>query len=187
MWLRDWLPRELPGTRAIIYGYDTELEDSTSVQDIEELVRRFALLLETLAPSLSHDRPVILMGHSMGGILLKHALVKMDETGSETQKAILAQVKEVVFFGVPNRGMEISHLHAMVVGHPNEKLVQRLAPSSQYLKALDRYFYDVATKWRIRLISVYETSKSPTVKVLSTKTIRSLSSLTKEVTNIWSF
>jgi hypothetical protein len=37
MWLRDSLPNDLPKTRILIYGYDTQLENSTSFQSIDDL------------------------------------------------------------------------------------------------------------------------------------------------------
>ena len=175
MWLRDWLPTELRGARAIIYGYDSELGNSESFQDMGELVLRFIQLLEAIAPSFYSDpsvspqRVIVLFGHSMGGILLKHALIKMNHSGSPLQKVILGMIKEVVFFGVPNRGMQISHFRAMVEGNPNEKLVERLRENSPYLEEIDRLFFDVAMERRIRLISVFETLRSRSMRVRSSR------------------
>ena len=41
MWLRDSLPRDLPGTRVLIYGYDSELVGSKSFQGIEAIASGF--------------------------------------------------------------------------------------------------------------------------------------------------
>jgi alpha-beta hydrolase superfamily lysophospholipase len=165
MWLRDWLPTQLTGSRSIIYGYDSKLEGSESFQNMDEIVLRFIQLLETISPSFSRDRPIVLFAHSMGGIILKHALVKMQEKGSPTQKEILHQIRGVILFGVPNQGMEISHFLAMVDGRPNENLVRALRRDSPYLQELDHSFYNVATARRIRLISVYETRRSRRMQV----------------------
>lgn len=37
MWLRDSLPAKLPGTRILIYGYDTQLVGSRSFQTLQDL------------------------------------------------------------------------------------------------------------------------------------------------------
>lgn len=37
MWLRDSLPAKLPGTRILIYGYDTQLVGSRSFQILQDL------------------------------------------------------------------------------------------------------------------------------------------------------
>lgn len=41
MWLRDDLPRDLRGARALIYGYNTKIADSKSFQDLEALASTF--------------------------------------------------------------------------------------------------------------------------------------------------
>lgn len=37
MWLRDGLPKDLPNTRIFVYGYDTQLQGSSSVQSLTDL------------------------------------------------------------------------------------------------------------------------------------------------------
>lgn len=45
MWLRDSLPRDIPGLRVLIYGYSSELSGSTSFQDLEAISTGFRTLL----------------------------------------------------------------------------------------------------------------------------------------------
>lgn len=81
-------------------------------------------------------------------------------------------IRDMVFFGVPNRGMEISHLLPMIEGQPNESFVRVLERGSLDLELLDRCFSNIIMHWqsryrieRVRLISFYETSRSETVIV----------------------
>lgn len=41
MWLRDALPRDLHGARVLVYGYDTQIADSKSIQDLEAWASTF--------------------------------------------------------------------------------------------------------------------------------------------------
>lgn len=41
MWLRDFLPEDIPNIRVLLYGYDTTLLNSFSKQSIEDLGRGF--------------------------------------------------------------------------------------------------------------------------------------------------
>src|SRR5438270_12093845 len=68
------------------------------------------------------------------------------------------------FFGVPNKGMHLSHLLPMVDGQPNSHLIQLLSPESEYLYSLNQRFSNIATLYNIRLMSAYETKLSPTPK-----------------------
>jgi hypothetical protein len=41
IWLRDFLPEDIPNIRVLLYGYDTKLPGSQSKQSIEDLGRAF--------------------------------------------------------------------------------------------------------------------------------------------------
>jgi hypothetical protein len=163
IWLRDRLPKDMSSIRPIIYGYDTELVKSESIQTIEDLASSFIASLRSIGrPSLS-AKPLVILAHSLGGILLKSALTQM--AGSdEKDRAILGSIKLTFFFGVPSKGMHLSHLLPMVDGQPNSDLIQLLSPDSEYLSSLNRRFSNIATLHNIRLMSAYETKLSPTTK-----------------------
>lgn len=45
VWLRDYLPTDVPGIRVLLYGYDTDLLKSDSRKSIEEMGQ---MLLESV-------------------------------------------------------------------------------------------------------------------------------------------
>src|SRR5277367_3228294 len=85
--------------------------------------------------------------------------------GNTKQNYTLDTVRQVILFGVPNRGMKMSHLLPMVEGKPNAGLVEILSPKSTYLPKLDEQFNGIMLLRKVRLISVYETARTqvPTV------------------------
>ena len=164
VWLRDRLPKDMPGIRPIIYGYDTQLVQSESVQTVDDLASSFIARLASIGKVYTSAKPLIVIVHSLGGILLKSALVQMASSLGE-EGSILSSIKMIIFFGVPSRGMHMSHLLPMVKGQPNEHLVQLLSPYSDYLSSLNRHFSGIATIREIRLISAFETKLSRTTQV----------------------
>lgn len=77
MWLRDSLPFDLtldtsdqPIARVMIYGYDSVVAESKSMQNIEDLATGLIGGLQKLA-NASIIRPIILIGHSLGGLIIK--------------------------------------------------------------------------------------------------------------------
>ena len=165
MWLRDRLPQDVPQLRSLIYGYDTKLFKSHSFQDLDDIVWSFIASLREIRQSLPPAKPLILLAHSLGGIVLKRALVVMVLEGNDEEKAILDSVKGLVFFGVPHRGMEISHLLAMVAKQPNEDLISRtLSPDSALLPQLHEQFSEIAMRVNQDTRFVYETAKSQTTE-----------------------
>ncbi|KAF5675926.1 ankyrin repeat-containing protein [Fusarium denticulatum] len=77
VWLRDFLPKDVPNIRVLLYGYDTSLQGSLSKQSMEELGGGF---LEKIIAFRANDgtnrRPIVFIGHSLGGLLIKEALIR---------------------------------------------------------------------------------------------------------------
>lgn len=71
----------------------------------------------------------------------------------------------VLLFAVPNRGLDNSSLMYMVKGQPNEDLVKDLKESSRFLSILSRRFNKYFTLEDSKIISIYETKMTSTVKV----------------------
>lgn len=77
MWLRDSLPGYLtsetdnkPMARVMIYGYESAVAQSKNIQNLEDLATTFHSSLLALAAGPT-TRPVILIGHSLGGLIIK--------------------------------------------------------------------------------------------------------------------
>jgi surfactin synthase thioesterase subunit len=70
MWLRDALPKDIPTARIIIYGYNSTVANSTSMQNLEDLATSFR---NSLLPLVRSDtlKPIIFIGHSLGGLIVK--------------------------------------------------------------------------------------------------------------------
>ncbi|KAI9862990.1 MAG: hypothetical protein M1813_004163 [Trichoglossum hirsutum] len=94
---------------------------------------------------------------------MKQALVQAAE-GSQDDINILMSCYAVVFFGVPNRGLNIPSLTSMVSGQPNEDLVRNLNPSSPFLGLLHEMFYRHFVFDDSQIVCFYETQETPTIE-----------------------
>lgn len=161
MWLRDRLPKDVPQLRSLIYGYDTKLIKSHSFQDLDDIAWSFIASLKEIRRSLPPPRSLVFLVHSLGGIVLKRALVLLAHHGKDEEKKILESVKGLVFFGVPHKGMRISHFLAMVAKQPNKDLIdEALSPESTLLPDLDKEFAKIAMGVNQNIRFVYETMES---------------------------
>jgi hypothetical protein len=161
MWLRDQLPQDVSCLRVLTYGYDTKLIDSESFQTIDDIALFFITKLSFIRPVGHTGKPIIFLAHSLGGIVLKRALLYLAGAG-DVETVMVQDIRMIIFFGVPNKGMHMSHLVPMVKSQPNHVLVESLSPSSNYLVDLDKNFSGIALFRNIRLISAFETERSPT-------------------------
>jgi hypothetical protein len=164
------------------YGYDTELPGSRSEKLAVELSRSLLESIKTcrdetsvkylnavanffsLTNRLQKHRPLILIGHSLGGIVVKHALVQASE-GSLDDQAVFTSCFAVLLFGVPNRGIDNKSLMAMVKGQPNEAIVRELSVGSRILSELHPQFNKTVTMDDTTIISWYETKETATIEV----------------------
>ena len=165
MWLRDRLPQDVPQVRSLIYGYDTKLFRSHSFQDLDDIAKWFIASLKEICRSSFSTRSLIFLAHSLGGIVLKRALVLMAQKHNNVS---LQNVKGVVFFGVPHKGMEVSHLLAMAEKQPNEDLISScLTTNSALLPELHKEFEKVTLSINQNIRFVYETLESPLTEASS--------------------
>lgn len=162
MWLRDQLPVDIESVRVLTYGYDTKLSQSHSFQTIDDIALFFILKLSTIRPAGHSRKPLIFFAHSLGGIVLKSALLHLAGSG-DYERSLLQDVSAIIFFGVPSSGMHTLHLLSMVEGQPNLRLIESLSKDSEYLSDLNNKLSGISLYRRIRLVSAYETEMSPTV------------------------
>ncbi|KAL7789036.1 hypothetical protein V8C37DRAFT_387023 [Trichoderma ceciliae] len=163
MWLRDFLPESIPNARILTYGYDTKLPGSQSEASILELSKRLLESIKTIRYEQMRTRPLILIGHSLGGLVVKEALVEVSE-GSEDDQAVFRSCYAILFFAVPNRGLDNRSLMSMVKGQPNEDLVKSLGKKSRFSSLLHQRFYKCFTYEDTKIICVFETKETPTVE-----------------------
>lgn len=85
--------------------------------------------------------------------------------GSPSDINVFRSCYAVIFFGVPNRGLEASSLNSMVKGQPNKELVGSLHPESSFLSMLhDRFLKNFIQK-DSKIICIYETRRTATYEV----------------------
>ncbi|KAK8226901.1 hypothetical protein HDK77DRAFT_487248 [Phyllosticta capitalensis] len=172
MWLRDGLRESLPAARVFTYGYDTRLQRSNSFQSLQDLGLRFghALVSQIRAGRRGSQamRPIVFIGQSLGGLVVKEALCKLAD-GRDEEANVLKCVEAIFFFGTPNSGMDISSLIPIVSGQPNEQFLRSVEKESTDLRRLGKNWHEItqheASKYvspTLRIFSFYETVRSPT-------------------------
>jgi hypothetical protein len=78
LWLRDFLPDDVPGARVFSFGYDAQICFSKSISGINEIA--LMLLNQLLVKRRSKNcqsSPLIFICHSMGGIIVKQVWWKL--------------------------------------------------------------------------------------------------------------
>ena len=169
LWLRDFLPKDIPFACVMTFGYDSTIAFSSSVAKLEdkalELLNR--LSLKRSAADDTTSKPIVFVCHSFGGIVVKKALILAHERSSDPQyKDILDNTKAIAFLGVPHKGSDSAWwatfaaraLKGASLGtSTNTALVTDLRKNSTTLTNVSKQFVDRAKG--LAVYSFYETQK----------------------------
>ncbi len=152
LWLRDLLPEDIPSARIMTFGYDSTVAFSNSVARIEDKALDLLNRLGGQRDENTDRRPVVFICHSLGGIVVKKALILAHERSSDpTFKDILINTKAIAFLGVPHEGSDsawwanvaANALKAATIGlTTNNALIADLRKDSSALSTISKQFID---------------------------------------------
>ncbi|KAF8253065.1 hypothetical protein K440DRAFT_627253 [Wilcoxina mikolae CBS 423.85] len=188
MWLRDLLPSDLPEARILTFEYDSKWmqtkRDDPAFVTLEDCGKR---LLQSVIWDRTHKyedemcktmkrRPMILIGHSYGGLVIKSAMIQAAFTNPaepyyEDYQSFLTSVSGIVFLGTPHNGSGFAR-HGMTQTFwgslfgkkSNPAILRPLAegPASIELRELNKAFFRIKIFERnrnLKLFYFYETKR----------------------------
>ncbi|KAF8530241.1 hypothetical protein BU17DRAFT_60003 [Hysterangium stoloniferum] len=159
LWLRDFLPQAIPGARILSYGYDAYTENSLCEQTLyghaQDFLARLGMSRET---DDTKKRPIIFIAHSLGGIILKSALIRANaahEGHLLPRKWIYLSTYGIVFLGTPHQGTDIVPKLVSLCRRPNNILLRHLTAHSELLQEQISDFNALTAHFHIKFF--YET------------------------------
>ncbi|KAL5353528.1 hypothetical protein ACLOAV_001565 [Pseudogymnoascus australis] len=139
MWLRDFLSKDLPCCRTMIYGYNSKL----STHGVDTIMDYSRGLIEELKKVRNTEklrkRPLFFIAHSFGGIILAHSLIKAVQTDEDDHPTIASLYRAtygMLLFGIPHKGLVVDDIQKMVAGqesHPRSALLEQIRSKSDLL------------------------------------------------------
>ncbi|CAF9928728.1 MAG: hypothetical protein ALECFALPRED_004126 [Alectoria fallacina] len=170
MWLRDFLPRDIPTAQIFIYGYPSKLQNSGSRARLFDYTTTFLHGLRSLSRRNSlAPRPLILVGHSFGGLIIKQAIIEAGMNQYEYGK-VFSSIYSVCLFGVPHRGLNTKALEEMVAEEPTKILIEDLREDSEVIRSLRENFAKYSEPMKI--LTCYELLETPTMELVDRKWAR---------------
>ncbi|KAL3480031.1 hypothetical protein BJX99DRAFT_254916 [Aspergillus californicus] len=159
LWLRDFLPQQLPQARILLFGYNSSVSIRSSSAGVREQAHNLLNRL-WLERQGCKDRPIIFIAHSLGGILIKEALVqaKLGNTCGSIRTATYG----IAFFGTPHRGSHLAKMGETVakavrafLRTPNNTFINALKEDDLYANELSANFQQLLEDYKY--INFYET------------------------------
>lgn len=159
-----WLAEEDPGLAVWCVDYAASVTQWTgTAMPIRD---RATSLLGALADA--HDigtKPLILVGHSLGGLLIKQ-MIRHSRTMMDQYRGFADKLSGVVFFSTPHTGSGLASLASYFKVARATPLVRELASNDPYLRELDDWYRNYASAMNIPTLSFYEKLKTMKLQVV---------------------
>ncbi|KAB8207838.1 hypothetical protein BDV34DRAFT_223039 [Aspergillus parasiticus] len=171
-WPGDLLPSSVPNVRVLLFAYNSSITRNSAIAGVKDHATTLMNLL-ILKRKESPERPLIFICHSLGGLVVKQALLLEDPKFQETIKS----TRGLVFFATPHRGatgdaVGVGFICADIVRaiqregrNPLPELLQRDSPLADTLSRL----FEVKLN-QFNIISVYETRSMKPYGIIVGKT-----------------
>jgi hypothetical protein len=178
-WPTQLLPASLKSSQAriLVYGYNADVYSFGDRGPSSDLIHNHA---ETLLNSLKsnrtleevEDHPIIWIAHSLGGILVKRALMmsrNMRDKKLDDLRSIWVSTYGIIFLGTPHTGADPAKwglmLQRMVnvlmpkhILHTENQLVKTLQSNNEILQNINIEFAEMSQE--IQICMVHETQKT---------------------------
>ncbi|KAM0549146.1 hypothetical protein ACHAPJ_009601 [Fusarium lateritium] len=151
-WPETLLPPKLSKTRILTYGYDAYIirEPVASINGLTEHASNFLNDLSTeRANSSASSRPLVIVAHSMGGLVCKEAILLSCNNPEPHLQGSLNCIEGIVFMGTPHRGSwmaDWAKIPASALGlikSTNKSLLKVLETDDKYLQSVQSRFWSM--------------------------------------------
>ncbi|KAL8895234.1 MAG: hypothetical protein Q9192_003767 [Flavoplaca navasiana] len=156
-WPKEWLPND-PGFRDVrthSFGYDSnwEKESSLNIHDFSKSL--LASIHDCPSMSQTSDTPLVLIGHSMGGLVIKRAYILAQQ--KEDFVSTARRIQAIFFLATPHRGADLAQLLTKIlnIASGQRPFVADLHRNSLATQSINDEFPQYSQD--LQLFSFYET------------------------------
>ncbi|KAJ5537510.1 hypothetical protein N7513_007160 [Penicillium frequentans] len=188
MWLKDLLPEAIPNIRIMTFGYNARFKNFTAQQDLRAISCKLLAELVDLRPAPEEKkRPIVLVCHSLGGIVAKKALL----VGCPEEQELVQQSYADIVKGTPHNGSSLASMGKLLANivsacspiRPPRALLGTLQKDSEVLLEITEDF--IRRRHTVRLVSFYElefTSIGPFIRKLVVEQESAILHIPQEIT-----
>ncbi|KAI0431150.1 NACHT and WD domain protein [Xylaria sp. FL1042] len=159
-WPQEWLPKDAKFERVRIqsFGYNSDWAKSKdNCLNLHHFGKALLGHLTTSPPLLSSDTPILLIGHSMGGLVIKKAYILARQ--DTTYEKLSHRICSMYFLATPHKGSDSARLFKNILQAAalSRDYVGDLEKGSAALRSINNEFRQYSHD--VSLWSFYETEK----------------------------
>ena len=162
LWLSDFLPDRNPRIRVLLYGYNSSAVFGASTSGINGAAENLLNYLR-IERKQAPKRPIVWISHSLGGIVVKKAIINAYVSG-DYYEDIHDATRGVIFFGTPHRGGHLATLGdhlakicRVVSGDVRNNIMEALRKDSMFASDINKDFERRARALDLRVLNFIET------------------------------
>lgn len=168
-WPAQLLPPILNDERAriLVYGYDADVTSFTDGVSTDKIHNHAEHLVAELVANRrirkASERPIIFVAHSLGGLVVKRALIYSSEIRgiyTEHLRSIYVSTFGILFLGTPHKGSDVAEWGSRLewicsVALPSKlvdtqpQLVDALKKNNETLQNIDRQFIQLMNRFHV--------------------------------------
>lgn len=160
-----WLGEDLSSIGVWSFGYAAKSSAWVgSAMPIQDRANNF---LATLDAAGLGTRPIVVIAHSLGGLIAKQAIINGQAAWDNSWGVIVKQIKGIVFFSTPHYGSSVANWfkYTGLLGR-SSALVSDLSWSAPALRQLNQHFQKHCSEAQIAIETMYEKEKTGGVLVV---------------------
>ncbi|KAI0553102.1 hypothetical protein F4679DRAFT_495170 [Xylaria curta] len=181
-WPTDLLSEDIPRARILSFRYDADVAKIAGAvgqgslrNHASTLVAEYAALR---AGTSKRPKRLILIAHSLGGLVAKKALIVSAESAYDEHRALEKHIVGLLFIGTPHRGSDlagyatsIAQVLKLTRKRVNDVIVSVLRPDSEVLADVQESFgmWVIRNQSRCSLACFYEEHELPGVGMVVPK------------------
>lgn len=157
----EWLAEDFPNANIFCAGYHAKpLSDIVSGPGAS-LADVATMLADGLFSAKSKSPCLVLLGHSLGGLVIKQMLRRLADSAQPEAKELLERVKSVVFIATPHMGAQLAKSLQSVAGLITSKVMSDLVLGNEAILDLGNWFINWAHKNpNVKVAAFYELKKT---------------------------
>lgn len=161
LWLTDFLPHRNPRIRVLLYGYNSSAVFGASTTGVSGAAENLLNYLR-IERKQDQQRPIVWVAHSLGGIVVKKAIVNAYVSGDH-YKSIHNTTRGVIFFATPHRGGHgatlgdhMAKICRAVSGDVRNNVMEALRKDSMFASDINKDFARRARALDLRVLNFIE-------------------------------
>ncbi|XP_063709707.1 protein SERAC1 isoform X2 [Culicoides brevitarsis] len=114
-WPMEWIPEDFPNARILGLNYESSLTqwygtNCPCLKNASQLKPRATEFLDKITKAGVGQRPIVWIGHSMGGLIIKSIIVQASQHPDPAVQNICNNTKGIIFLGTPHKGSPVAKL-----------------------------------------------------------------------------